>query len=151
MKRTTRINLKGNWNKNCKHLQIKKGKKVKKSKLEVPLGTVIEGTASDKSEDQFIDLEKNKIQLEKDKLELEKEKLESSERQQREERRHQYDMMKMIMDDMGNRSVQQPAPGPSSSSMTMYPGTQQSRSMDQWSTDVDSSFNDIESLTYYTM
>ena len=56
------------------------------------------GTASDKSEDQFIDLEKNKLQLEKDKLELEKEKLESSERQQREERRHQYDMMKMIMD-----------------------------------------------------
>jgi hypothetical protein len=80
--------------------------------------------ASDKSEDQCIDLEKSKIQLEKDKLELEKEKLESSERQKREERRHQYDMMKMIMDAMGNRSVQQPAPGPSSSSMTMHPGTQ---------------------------
>lgn len=107
--------------------------------------------ASDQSEDQFIDLEKNKIQLEKDKLELEKEKLESSERQKREERRHQYDMMKMIMDAMGNRSVQQPAPGPSSSSMTMHPGTQQSRSMDQWSTDVDSSFNDSGSRTYYTM
>ena len=109
------------------------------------------GTASDKSEDQFIDLEKNKIQLEKDKLELEKEKLESSERQKREERRHQYDMMKMIMDAMGNRPVQQPAPGPSSSSMTMHPGTQQSRSMDQWSTDVDSPFNDSGSRTYYTM
>ena len=80
------------------------------------------GTASDKSED--IDLEKSKIQLEKDKLELEKGKLESSERQKREERRHQYDMMKMIMDAMGNRSVQQPAQGPSSSSMTMHPGTQ---------------------------
>jgi hypothetical protein len=131
----------------------KKTKKVKKSKLEVALGTVMEGfgTASDKSEDKFIDLEKSKIQLKKDKLELEKEKLESSERQQREERRHQYDMMKMIMDAMGNRSVQQPAPGPSSSSMTMHPGTQQSRSMDQWSTDVDSSFNDSGSRTYYTM
>ena len=70
------------------------------------------GTASEKSEDKFIDLEKSKIQLEKHKLELEKEKLESSERQKREERRHQYDMMKMIMDAMGNRSVQQPALAP---------------------------------------
>ena len=131
----------------------KKTKKVKKSKLEVALGTVMEGfgTASDKSEDKFVDLEKSKIQLEKDKLELEKEKLESSERQKREERRHQYDMMKMIMDALGNRSVQQPARGPSNSYMTVHPGTQQSRSMDQWSTDVDSSFNDSGSRTYYTM
>jgi hypothetical protein len=39
----------------------KKAKKVKKSKLEVALGTVMEGfgTASDKSEDKFTDLEKS--------------------------------------------------------------------------------------------
>ena len=127
----------------------KKPKKVRKSKLEVALGSVMEGfgNATDKSEDKFIDLEKNKIQLEKDKLELEKAKLESSERQKREERKHQYDMMKMIMEAMGNRPVQQPTPGPSGSSSTMQSGNQEARQMDQWSADADSPFN----RTYYTM
>ncbi|XP_061177434.1 zinc finger and SCAN domain-containing protein 29-like [Saccostrea echinata] len=47
-----------------------KGKKAKKSRLEVALGAVMEGfsTTNEKSEDKFLEFEKNKLEIEKKKL-----------------------------------------------------------------------------------
>jgi len=125
-----------------------KGKK--KSRLEVALGTVMEnfGSAIDRSEDKFIELEKQKIELEKKRLDMERAKMEFEEKQKREERQHQFNMMKMIMDGMGQRNLQQPVPG------TSFAPSRESfntSSAGQWHTDDSSSFNTSIDSTFYNM
>ena len=69
------------------------------SRLEVALGAVMEGfgTTNEKSEEKFLDYEKNKLEVEKKRIEHEMAKLESEERQKGEERQHQFNMMNLIM------------------------------------------------------
>jgi ATP-dependent NAD(P)H-hydrate dehydratase len=112
-KASKRKDLKDREQEHSKIKKDSKGKKAKKSRLEVALGAVMEGFSStnEKSEDKFLELEKNKLEIEKKRIELEKTKLESEERQKREERQHQFNMMNLIM---GMVSGQRP-PGHNSS------------------------------------
>lgn len=140
-----------------------KGKKARKSRFEVAMGSVMEGfgSANEKAEDKFLGIESQKLDLEKKRLDLEKSRMESDERQKREERQHQYNMMKMIMGAVGERPVVQTGvpPGPS----TLYqapavpygpptPSAQVTTQRDQWTTDEESSsFSSSGERTYYNL
>ena len=80
-------------------IEKREKKRVRKSKLEVPLTSVMDGfsTSNEKAEDKFIDLERRKLELEKQEVDIEKLRMESEERRKRKERKHQFDMIQMIM------------------------------------------------------
>ncbi|XP_067660500.1 protein FAM133-like [Haliotis asinina] len=73
----------------------KEKKRVRKSKFELAISTVMDKFSSEneKCEKKMLDIERSKIDLEKQRLDLERAKMESEERQRREEREHQFNMI----------------------------------------------------------
>ena len=79
-------------------------------------------TSNEKAEDKFLDLERRKLELEKQKVDIEKLRMESEERQKREERKHQFDMMQMIMGVCSQRQPYQPSASPYATGSQMIGG-----------------------------